>query len=617
MDADTLTLRRIFRTDCRYEVPTFQRPYVWNEEEHWQLFWHDLVGTVDALIERARSMTPEEKEEQTPVEATPPWFLGAVVLEEKRGPTGKIGSRTVIDGQQRLTTLQVLFAAVRAVAEELSMPNQAGLMEKVMYNDPDLAAQPDHRFKVWPIEPDQHAFRAVMTDGAADSLPDPADGERHALADCYDYFVDQVREWVSDGDGTPSERMDALTDSLWQLVRIVVIDLDPEDDAQVIFETLNARGTPLLAADLIKNRIFRQVDREGQPSGELYKEYWQHFDEEDWRREISQGRLERPRIDVFIMHWLTMRKTARVPAKELYPEFRDYLTRSDVEVEDVLQDIVHYADIYDNFSDPYPDGRDGLFFRRLEVMEATTPFPVLLWMYGEEDYDPAARTRSVEALESWMVRRMLCRLTTKNYNRIFLQLLERFHAQPDQPADELVLGFLRERDAESDYWPSDEDLADAMTQLQYWARINQRRLKMMFRALERELRSTGFSEERVAPEKLHIEHILPQDWGLNWPLPNERPEEVERIERDKAKHRVGNLTVLTEKLNTSQQNARWEKKRDAIREHTVLHLNKELVDNYPDQWDEETIADRGRRLAQLATQVWPGPASDSWDSAEI
>lgn len=613
MDADTLTLRNIFRKDCRYEVPTFQRPYVWNEAEHWQLFWHDLVATVEELIERRGSTGPEGPEQQTPVEDTPPWFLGAIVLEEKRGPTGKISSRTVIDGQQRLITLQVLFAAVRAVARKISMPSQAGLMEKLMYNDLDLVAQQDHQFKVWPIEPDQRAFRTVMTDGSNDSRSGADDEERHALEDCYDYFVDQVRDWVADGDETPGERMDALTDSLWQLVRIVVIDLDPEDDAQVIFETLNARGTPLLAADLIKNRIFRQVDREGRPSGELYKEYWEHFDEEDWRREVSQGRLERPRIDVFIMHWLTMRKAQRVPAKELYPEFRDYLTRSEVVVEDVLEDIVHYAKIYDSFSDPYPEGRDGLFFRRLEVMEATTPFPVLLWIYGEEGYDSAARTRAVEAIESWMVRRMLCRLTTKNYNRIFLQLLERFRTNPDQPADEVVVGFLRKRDAESDYWPSDEDLADAMTQLQYWARINQRRLKMVFRSLERELRSTGFSEERATSERLHIEHILPQDWGLNWSLPGERPEEVERIEREKAKNRVGNLTVLTEKLNPSLSNAGWEKKRDEIRKHSVLRLNKQLVDKYADRWDEEAITDRGRRLAQLATNVWPGPAADYWD----
>lgn len=614
MDADTLNLRRIFRKDCRYVVPTFQRPYVWNEEEQWQPFWHDLQDTVEALLAHRNAAPPEEGDGRQPAEGEPPpWFMGAIVLDQMRTPAGKVSTRTVIDGQQRLTTLQVLFAATRTVASKLSMSDQVGLMEKLMYNDADLVIEEDHRFKVWPIEPDRQAFREVMVPEGAESGSSPGDGKPHSLTDCYQYFVEEVHEWVTDGDEPASERMDALTDSLWKLVRIVVIDLDPADDAQVIFETLNARGTPLLAADLIKNRLFRQAEQEGQPADQLYHEYWQQFDEEDWRQEVSQGRYERPRIDVFIMHWLTMRKTDRVPAKELYPEFRDYLTWSGVTVTDVLEDIVHYAKVYENFTDPYPEGREGLFFRRLEVMEATTPYPALLWMYGKEGYPQDERTRAVEALESWMTRRMLCRLTTKNYNRIFLQLLDRLQDDPDRPVDELIVSFFRDKDSESDYWPTDEVLSEAMVKLPYWARINQQRLKMVFRALERELRSTGYTEGLNISQNLHIEHILPQDWAHNWSLPGDRPKEVERIERDEAKHTVGNLTVLTEKLNPALSNAAWERKREGIRKHSVLLLNKDLVEEYHDRWDEETIAHRGQRLANLAAKVWPGPKSSYWD----
>lgn len=91
------------------------------------------------------------------------------------------------------------------------------------------------------------------------------------------------------------------------------------------------------------------------------------------------------------------------------------------------------------------------------------------------------------------------------------------------------------------------------------------------------------------------------------------PEEVERIERNKAKDTFGNLTILTEKLNQSQSNAPWGEKREKIDEHSILKLNRELLRNWYDQWNEETISDRGERLSEIAAEVWPSPDARYWD----
>lgn len=611
MKADTLDLKDIFRKDTRYVVPRFQRPYVWNEEEHWQLLWEDLRLVVDELIQRRENAADRFERDEAQLE-TSPHFLGAIVLDQQSNPTRKLETREIIDGQQRLITLQVLLSAAHTASIELGHDESASMLEKLMYNDEDLADTEIDRLKVWPIETDQDAFIEVMK--LSDPVSDASElnGEEK-LHDCFKYFKEQIHDWAEGDEQSAEEHLDALVTTMWHLLRIVVIDLESNDDAQVIFETLNARGTPLLAADLIKNYLFREANIVGEDPSKLHDEYWNQFDQDDWREEVSQGRLERPKIDVFIMHWLTMQMNQQVRAKKLFPAFRKFLDRTDLKVEEILQNIDYYATIYQNITEPNRDTREGIFFHRLDVLDTTTPYPVLLWIFGLENVSGAQRVKAIEAIESWLMRRMLCRSTTKNYNKIFIELLDVLKSSDGDRVGDTVVDFLQNREGESDYWPTDDDLMDSMREKQYWARVNQRRLKMVFSAIERNLRDTGYSETVEFTQDLEIEHILPQEWSHHWELPGKKPQEVERIDRDNAKNRIGNLTILTDKLNPSVSNASWEDKRDAIQEHTVLRVNHYLVTNWLNEWNEETIAERGEWLAEEASEVWEGPNSAYWN----
>lgn len=611
MKADTLDLKDIFRKDTRYIVPRFQRPYVWNQEEHWQLLWDDLRQVVDELMNRQEQAADSFERDEAQLE-TSPHFLGAVVLDQQSTPTQKLETREIIDGQQRLITLQVLLSAAHSVALEFEHEESASMFEKLMFNDKDLIREETDRLKVWSIEADEDAFVNVMS--LSDPESDVSDlGGDSTLHECFRYFRRQINNWVEEGDQSPEHHLDALVTTMWTLLRIVVIDLESNDDAQVIFETLNARGTPLLAADLIKNYLFREATIEQDDPGDLHDEYWQQFDKDEWRVEVSQGRLDRPKIDVFVMHWLTMRMGQQVRAKKLFPTFRKYLDQTDLTTKDIVQDIDYYASIYKEISEPDRRSREGIFFHRLDVLDTTTPFPVLLWIFGQEDIPFTQRTKAVEAIESWLMRRMLCRLTAKNYNNIFIELLDTLKQSDRNQVGDTVVEFLQSKEGESDYWPTNDSLTNAMVTLQYWARINQRRLKMVFSAIERELRDTGYSETVEVTQDLEIEHILPQEWSHHWSLPGEKPQEVERIERDELKNYVGNLTVLTDKLNPSVSNSNWDRKWGAIQKHTVLLLNQHLVTTWPEEWNEETIAERGEWLSDKASQVWPDPNSPYWE----
>lgn len=605
MKADTLDLNEIFRKDRRYVVPMFQRPYVWNEEDHWQLLWEDVRNVVDEFL-RLESEAQNEIEQQEAQSDTTAHFLGAVVLDQKTTITRKLEKREIIDGQQRLITLQILFSAAHTVAEQYDSESSANELRLLMYNDQDLVQDENERLKVWPIEPNQEAFKQVMNIAQVTPGSSNYDGDK-TLHECYDFFYEGISQWVEQGPEAPDKRIDSLVTTLWSLIKIVVIDLENEDDAQVIFETLNARGTPLLAADLIKNYLFREAAIERSNPEDLHEEYWEQFDEDKWREEVSQGRLERPRIDVFIMHWLTMRMGEQVRAKKLFRTFRRFLAQTEMGIEDILEDIDRYASVYDQFSPPYDDSREGLFFHRLDVLDTTTPYPVLLWIYGQASIPADQRIKAIETIESWLLRRMLCRLTTKNYNNIFIDLLELVQEADPGEVGDTVVDFFQTREGDSDYWPSDEDLQEAIVTRPYWGRINQRRLKMVFAAIERHLRDTGYSETLELTQDLEIEHILPREWAHNWPLPGERPEEVERIEREEMKHTFGNLTILTDELNPSISNAEWETKRERISDYTVLLVNQQLVNQWWDEWNEDAIAERGKWLGERAAEIWHSP----------
>lgn len=607
MDADTLKLKAIFRKDSRYEVPIFQRPYVWNEDEHWQLLWDDLLEVLDEVTARRNG-----ERNGRPLR---PHFLGAMVLEQLPTPTRKVDIRQIIDGQQRLITLQLLLAAGRESAKKLNSKKQIKYFERLLFNDEDVIEHPELLVKLWPIEPDRGAFLKAVAPHLIDERVQVDNG--HRVLKAYRFFRDRIQEWVMGNDDDSPEvredRLDTLTTTLWDHLRIVVIDLDrDEDDSQMIFETLNARGTPLLHADLIKNYTFREAETQGLDVAQLHRELWAPFDEEDWREAVTQGRVSRPKVDVLITHWLTMRTSQEIRLRRLFHEFQKHLDESKLDVTGILSSLARYGEIYSDLMAGEGPGHAPLFFHRLNVMDTTTAIPVLLWLLGQPDVPTPIRDRTLHAIESWLVRRMLARESSRAYNRTFLDMLKLMKDSSPEMVDRVVVDFLRTREGGSYYWPDDDTLREHMQNTPYWSRINQRRLRMVFRALEDALRGTGFSEERTITGSLHIEHILPREWAHHWPLPGERPVELERIERNEAKDLIGNLTIITDRLNPRISNGPWEKKREAISEFSTLRLNRKLVSTNPERWDEESIQRRGEELAEITSRVWPGPESDHW-----
>lgn len=608
MKADTLTLTNLFNRPVTYVVPLFQRPYVWNKGEHWQPLWEDFLGVAERLLDARANATEEELERGVPEQATPSHFLGAVVLEQVPTGAGMIERRNIIDGQQRLLTLQLFLDAAHDVAAEYE-DDGARLFGKLTDNDPDLVQAQMDRFKVWPTNVDRVAFQKTLgKDGPAQD--DEIDLSGSSMWQAHDYFCEALRDWLeSDQHISVADRLDVLRVVMWSLVRMVVIDLEGNDNAQVIFETLNARGTPLLASDLIKNSLFQQATLQHLKVENLYESRWKPLDDDWWRVKVPQGRLFRPRLDVFFFHWLTMRRGSDFGVHELFAQYKVYAAEMG-DPEGTLKDIVHHAKTYRSF-ESYPSNTpEEAFFYRLRITETATATPLLLLSMGQPDdiVPPAQKALLMSTLESWLIRRMLCRLTTKNYNIVFLNLLAEVLKEPEAAGD-IAVTYLTRLQGESQVWPSDAMVEEALLTLPLYRILSRGRLRMALEALEDAMRPEGMAEESRGPRGLTIEHVLPQSWEEHWPLPDGVNPVEAAATRDTLKHSIGNLTLVTYKLNPALSNAPWANKRAALSEHTVLFLNKGLVNRYPDGWDEDTIRERGKALAALAVQVWPAPSA--------
>jgi uncharacterized protein with ParB-like and HNH nuclease domain len=171
MKADTLNLTKVFYRPVKYQIPLFQRPYVWTQEFQWEPLWEDVRALVDRQLDAADTNDDI------------PHFLGAIVLEQIPGQTGFLESRSVIDGQQRLTTLQLLIAAARSVALEHGAEHAAELLAGLIYNDPKLYTSESDRFKVRPTEYDRAAFDAAM---GGTALTGHHDGQR--ISQAYEFL---------------------------------------------------------------------------------------------------------------------------------------------------------------------------------------------------------------------------------------------------------------------------------------------------------------------------------------------------------------------------------------------------------------------------------------------
>lgn len=579
---------------------------MWTREEQWEPLWQDVLAVLDRL---------ERRIGDAPVASH---FLGTIVLEQVANPTGSLPRREVIDGQQRLTTLQLLLKAgehaVGSVEPEGDEDaKRINLAVKQLTALTENLGEGVERYKVWPTNEDREPFQAVM-DASADEAISAA---QTRMSNAYSFFRSEMEKMLSASGAAGAQRLAA---ALQDYVKVIVLDLDPNDEPQAIFETLNAHGTPLLPTDLTKNWLLWEAARQKIEAAPLYEHYWRPFDREHeyWRARVGAGHAARARVDTFLQNWLMKRTAELVSPKHLYDRFIRYMAElrssgqdETIDVAALMSGIRSDADRFERIDKPAGKSRFDVFLDRLKSMDIIVFHPLLMLLMERHISDAEALDQVAIVLESYLVRRMIGNYQTRGYGTLALRLQKAVTQSSDTPA--AILSEILLNEAGADIWPADDEFRQEWLRRRFYGSLRRERVLMVLKAIEQRYQTKKHLSEPLmdfAWQQLQVEHIMPQHWQPHWPLPND----VDPAVRDYVIQGIGNLTLVSGKLNPTLSNAPWNStsklrgKRETLEEHTLLALNQQIIKNYA-EWDERGIADRAEKLFETAREIWPRGAA--------
>jgi hypothetical protein len=599
----TRTIIELFDGKKRYLIPLYQRQYAWKVEPQLELLWEDIDRVANHLIREGRLHAPH--------------FMGAMVIAQMKTYGRQVQAFEVIDGQQRLTTFQIMIAALGDVAKAKSSEYAAEVV-KYLLNDGVMDSPDVERFKLWPSSVDRATFTTLISpDHPMGKEPENGSGSVPVAAAAYAFFREKIQEFVTPDGVHDAFRMEKLFEALKTGLAVVSIELEINDDPQTIFETLNSRGVDLSVGDLLRNFVFQRATGRGQSAGSLnvdalYETYWLPLDGWFWREGDTRGRLTKPRLDWLIADHLAMKKASIVASEDLYNIYRRWIieTAPFEGVEAELQSLTNSAAVYRRVTeqrDDDPLARLGRFARAFDV---STAMPLVIYLVTEAgvgDDLPSALT----LIESYIVRRDLCGLPTGNYNRFFIEAIAKLRDGSGPVLDRLAQ-ILAAGKIDTTRWPRDEEWRKNWLSRQQYKPARQPRLRYVFESLEDRKRTTASEVVKIRSD-LTLEHIMPVKWREFWPIPgteNISPEEIDveqlskEADRDAKVQTMGNLTLLTQSLNSSVSNGPYSVKLPAVRAQSALVLNRELHDF--DNWNDEMITLRGTKLFETARNIWRG-----------
>ncbi len=629
MRSDDITVQQLFQDRRQYMVPFYQRAYVWTRTNQWEQLWEDIRAKADARLLNNKTI---------------PHFLGAVVLDpQPRAGLKGVDTLHIIDGQQRLVTLQFILKSILLLLKANNITSITEIVAGALKNsNPDTMLDPSIEvFKVWPTFRDQRDYKYVLETDDRNKLKDIFHesftqrghlrriGIAHPPAlEAIWYFTDCFEKWIAQGTNEElSLRYEMLATAILQDFKIVSIVLGEDDDAQVIFETLNGRGARLYATDLIRNFIFMRADKEGSNSEELYNSLWSQFESNDWNRIQKRGRMNKPQLEWFIHSTLQAELREEIDLGRLYFEYRRYVfTETEAKsASDQLAMLSNYAKYYQALIDGNGDEPIARFGQRISSFDITTLHPLAL-MIAVSSITSEAKKVMLDYLVSYVVRRAICGLSAKNYNNVFVSVMRNLSQTVIAP--ESLIKILGDLKGEASRWPRDPEFKNVCINGSiYPNKLEAVKMRAILAEIELDLRQTTRVEDNFAQNLGHldIDHILPTSWYEYWPLFDstqatwleayqikaKKLAGQELSEREKAIflreesiQTLGNLTLLNLSVNREAQNKSFQVKRDLLLANTNLRLNIPLLGL--NDWNEETIKTRGELLADVAIKVWPG-----------
>jgi uncharacterized protein with ParB-like and HNH nuclease domain/predicted transport protein len=563
MKASEARLLELVLKASQFVIPIYQRTYSWTERECRQL-WDDVI--------RAGS------DENVQVH-----FVGSIVYVRDDVGITLNAPAMVIDGQQRLTTVMLMLAALTEALERLPEDQQEpiegftpkALRKEYLVNDDRIG---DKRFKLLLTQTDRDTLCAILD--RRELPPHPSIKVR----DNFQLF----RGWIA----TQGSDLRAVCLGIAKLMVVEVWLNRQYDNPQLIFESMNSTGKELSQADLIRNFVLMGLEPSLQTK--LYEHYWRPMEVGFGQEAYGQH------FDGFIRHFLTVR-TGDIPnQREVYEAFKSYTRTPEVRdsgVEGLLQDLLWSSKHYCAMAlGAEPDTELSRAFHDLRELRVDVAYPLLLEMYDDYETGVLAREDFLKALrliESYVYRRAVCTIPTNSLNKTFSTMgrsLKKARYLESINAYFLMLPSYRR-------FPDDEEFMQALRTKDLYTG-GSRKLYLL-----RRLENHG-RKEPVPVNEYTIEHIMPQNNNLSAEWREALGPDWERVHHQYL-HTLGNLTLTGYNSEYSDRPFREKRDMDGGFRHSPLRLNNGL--GRLERWDEESIFLRGERLAQQAVSIWPMP----------
>ena len=555
MEAKQSSLKKfIMQQETQFFIPVYQRNYDWKIKQCEKLFY-DIIDVAN----------PKRVSH----------FIGSIVyIYDSIVLSNEMSKLTIIDGQQRITTMTLLWLAILERAKEFQIKKlERTILKHFIINE---EYEGDKKLKLKPTANNDLILKGLINEGKNFEHIEPSN-----LIINFNFFYNSINE----------KNIDIVIEGISKLLFIEIQLERGKDDPQRIFESLNSTGLDLTQSDLIRNFIL--IDVEPALQNKLYTNYWRIIE-----KYANLHETNKDKIDDFMRDYLTM-KNRKIPNKnKVYETFREnyQVKRNEENLEALLLELRQYAKHYNKLINPErePDSEIRRNIEQINMLEVTVSYPFLLQVYQDYDVNVISKKEFIEVLhivQSFVFRRFIVDLGTESLNKIFTSL----YVEIDRESyiNSLQLRLLQRQ--RSQRFPNNTEIKEKL-KLKDLYNIKPKKRKYLFLQLENALH-----KEHIVWDDYTIEHIFPQKsnkWRSGFT-------EKEYFEMQNYLHTISNLTLT--KYNSRFSNKIFSDKRDMPRGFKESHLFlNEYIANCK-KWNLESINERYEILFNQFCEIWSYP----------
>ena len=545
---------------CQFVIPVYQRNYMWSADKEVSQYLNDLESVLRGNYNNH--------------------FMGIVIYLEK--PID-FSSRefSIIDGQQRLTTTFLMLYAVKQLFEK---NNEQARVEQL---EGQYLTNPYHndkiKYKLKPLVSDDDVYRCIVENRMNDII----DKESNVLKN-YQYICSYLNNLLMSGFNANDILM--ALDKLY----VVCVPISEEDNAQKIFESINATGVKLTAADLIRN--FLLMDLQSDIQEEYYAKYWKKLEDN-----VSS---DSKRLELFFRMFLAIKTYSLIPKNGVYRGFVEWVDEQNIDIKELFEELLEYAKIFNLLFNEEPGKLDKKLVGSVtEFRKVNSDIPLSIvmefyYIHRKQLIDAVVLSELIASINAYMIRRSLCDINSQNISRLFPTVLKNVLEKCAGNYTDIVKILNQEMvgnnaGTSGSFMPTDKQMLELLLNANVYKRPA---LRIVLDRLE--------LDKNPAPvdlSVLSVEHLMPQTPTEEW---------LEELDTDMETyfdnlHRLGNLTLATKPDNSKMGNLMWEYKNEILKDTAHLILNMEIIPIA--KWNLARIEERTKALIERICALYPYP----------